>query len=88
MKIKEGFILRKMPGMNLVMAAGANAKDFKKTVMLNDTAAVIFELLQNGETTDTAASKLTEIYAIDLETAERAVKTTVENLSEAGITVE
>ena len=57
MKLKEGFVLRKMPGMNIVMPVGTTAKDFRKT----------------------------EIYGIDLETAERAVKTTVKNLIEAGL---
>ena len=85
MKLKEGFVLRKMPGMNIVMPVGTTAKDFRKTVVLNDTAAFIFELFQNGETVDTVPSKLTEIYDIDLETAERAVKTTVENLIGAGL---
>ena len=41
MKIKEGFVLRKMPGMNLVMPVGENIKTYKGSVMLNDTGAFI-----------------------------------------------
>ena len=42
MKIKEGFILRKVPGMNLVMPTGKNVKDFNGSLMLNDTGAFLF----------------------------------------------
>lgn len=48
MKIKDGFILRKVPGMNLVMPTGKNVKTFNGSLLLNDTGALIFEKLQKG----------------------------------------
>ena len=39
MKIKNGFILRKVPGMNLVMPTGKNVKTFNGSLMLNDTGS-------------------------------------------------
>lgn len=50
MKIKDGFILRKVPGMNLVMPTGKNVKTFNGSLMLNDTGAFVFEHLQKGNT--------------------------------------
>lgn len=88
MKIKEGFILRKMPGMNLVMPVGANRKNYRKTVVLNDTAARIFELLQAGASEEEAAQKFVEEYSIDLETATSAVQKTFADLKEAELTID
>ena len=39
--IKSGFVLRKMPGMNLVMPTGDNVKRFNGALMLNDTGAIV-----------------------------------------------
>ena len=74
--------------MNLVMPKGTYAKDFRKTVMLNDTAAFLFELFQNGETEESAVKKLIEVYAIDAETAENAVRKTVQSFAEAGLWID
>ena len=49
MKIKKGFILRRIPGMNIVMPTGENIRHFRNAVTLNDTAALIYERLQQGE---------------------------------------
>ena len=83
--IKEGFVLRKLPGMNLVMPTGANVKEFRGALMLNDTAARIFEALQNGSSAEEAASALTEEYDVPAEKALADVQKTVETLREAGV---
>ena len=43
MKIKDGFILRKLPGMNLVMPTGKNVKTYNGSLVLNDTGAFLFD---------------------------------------------
>ena len=88
MKIREGFVLRKMPGMNIVMPAGAAAKEFRKTVVLNDTAAFIFELFQKGESPASASETVMKTYGIDHNTAAHAVEATASDLKEAGLLVE
>ena len=88
MKLRDGFVLRKMPGMNLVMPTGETAKEFKKTVVLNDTAAFIYELFQNGESLSSAAEKVVETYGIDHDTAVHSVEVTASDLKEAGLFIE
>ena len=85
MKIKDGFILRKVPGMNLVMPTGKNVKSFNGALTLNDTGAFIFEQLQKGATPDETAQALTEEYDVALGTASTDVKNTINSLIEAGV---
>ena len=85
MKIKDGFILRKVPGMNLVMPTGKNVKSFNGSLMLNNTGAFIFEKLQNGATSDETAQALTQEYDVTLDTASSDVQNTISSLIEAGV---
>ena len=85
MKIKEGFILRKVPGMNLVMPTGKNVKSFNGALTLNDTGAFIFEKLQKGASPEQTAEALTREYDVALDTASADVKNTVASLIEAGV---
>ena len=85
MKIKNGFILRKVPGMNLVMPTGKNVKEFNGSLMLNDTGTFIFEKLQKGSTPEETAQALTQEYDVTLDTASADVQNTVASLIEAGV---
>ena len=84
MKIKDGFILRKVPGMNLVMPTGKNVKTFNGSLILNGTGAFIFERLQKGATAEEIAQALTQEYNVTLETASADVQKTIASLIEAG----
>ena len=83
--IKEGFVLRKMPGMNLVMPAGENVKTFNGALMLNDTGALVFEELKKNSTAEYIARRLTEEYNVSLEQALADVQKTIGSLKEAGV---
>ncbi len=85
MKIKNGFILRKVPGMNLVMPTGENVKEFNGSLMLNDTGAFIFERLQKGSTQEEIADALTQEYDVSLDTVSADVQKTIDSLIEAGV---
>ena len=86
MKIKDGFILRKVPGMNLVMPTGKNVKTFNGSLMLNDTGAFVFEHLQKGKTPEETAQALTQEYDVTLDTASADVQNTIKSLIEADVT--
>ena len=85
MKIKNGFILRKVPGMNLVMPTGKNVKEFNGSLMLNDTGAFIFERLQKGSTQEEIADALTQEYDVSLDIASKDVQNTITSLIESGV---
>lgn len=85
MKIKEGFILRKLPGMNMVMPAGKNVKTFSGSLMLNDTGAFIFERLQKGDRPETIVQAMTREYDVSSDTVRKDVQTVLDSLIEAGV---
>ena len=85
MKIRDGFILRRIPGMNLVMPAGRNVKSFNGLLMLNDTGAFIFERLQTGSTPEETAQALTREYDVALDVASKDVQNTINVLIEADV---
>ena len=88
MKIKDGFILRKVPGMNIVMPTGKNVKAFNGSLMLNDTGAFIFERLQKGSTPEETVQALTREYDVDPDTAAADVQNSIRSLIEAGVAEE
>ena len=83
--IKSGFVLRKMPGMNLVMPTGDNVKRFNGALMLNDTGAIVYEELEKGTAPEDIALRLSREYRVTPEQAAADVQTTIETLKEAGV---
>ena len=84
MKIKEGFLLRKVSDTYVVVAVGAASQAFNGMITLNETGAFLWEALEKGcaekkELTD----KLLAEYDVDRALAEKDVQAFVTRLSEA-----
>lgn len=69
MKIKEGFILRKVGNMNIVVAIGQASESFNAMITLNTTGAFLWEALSKSATEDELLCAMLEKYDIDKETA-------------------
>lgn len=82
MKLKEGFVLRKMPDMNIVVPSGENIRTYRNAIILNDTAAFIYEAIGNGN--DVTESLMKE-YGIDEARAASAAERTIADFREAGL---
>lgn len=80
MKLKEGFIVRKIVNDTVLM----DAADTGKLLRLNETAADILSLIVEGCTKEEIVSEMTKRYEIDAQTAERDVTATLENLKTLG----
>ncbi len=87
MKIKDGFILRKIGCDSIVVPVGAASADFHGMIKLNDTAADIWQALSLGDDEAQIVAKLTEKYEVDADTAASAVKATIDKLIAAGILI-
>ena len=83
--MNKDFVLRKVCGMNVVLPTGTNVKDFGGALNLNDTAALIYELLQAGKTVEETVSALVAAYDVTPETALADVQETIELLREASV---
>ena len=65
MKIKDGFMLRKVGGQNVVVAVGKGSRDFNGIIRLNDTGKFLWEKLANDMTEEQLAAALLAEYDID-----------------------
>ena len=85
LQMNKDFVLRRVCGVNVVLPAGTNVKDFGGALELNDTGALIYEQLQDGKTVEEAADALVAAYDVPRETALADVQETIESLREAGV---
>ncbi len=70
MRIKKGFILRKICGQSVISGEGTANVNFSKLVSLNETAAYLFEQVEGKDfTPEMMADALLEQYEVDRETA-------------------
>ncbi len=69
MKIKEGFILKKVAGNNVVIGVGKTMKTFNGMINLSESAAFLFEHLNEDTTANALCDALCEEYDVDRGTA-------------------
>ena len=62
MRVKHGFILRKVGKQYVVAATGEASKNFNGMIRLNDEAAFAFGQLQGGTTEEELVAALVEKY--------------------------
>ena len=84
MKIKKGFIVRKIGGQNVAVAVGEASKEFNGMIKLNETGKFLWDLLEKGALIDELVEKVLEEYEVDESTARADVEKFVENLKEVG----
>lgn len=88
MKLKEGFLLRNMLGMGVVVSIDA-ATPVEGVITLNDTGIFLWKTMEQGETTpETLIRALTAEYDVDEQTAARDVEAFVAKAREAGLLAE
>ena len=85
MKIKEGFVLRRVLDEAVVIASGEASKSFHGMVKLNDTAADIWGYIADGLSEGEIAKKLAEEYDVSIEKAAEDTKTMLAQMAEAGL---
>lgn len=85
MKIKKGFIMRKVGGKSVVVAAGAASRSFNGMIRLNDTGEFLWKKLSAGSSEDELLSAMLDEYDIDETTAKADISAFVKQLSDNGI---
>lgn len=74
MKLKQGFIQRKVAGENILIPVGAeNISNYNGVITLNATAAYICTLLKEEQTRESLIQALLEKYEVSQELAEKDV---------------
>lgn len=85
MKIKEGFLLRKVAGNIIVVPTGNKVMDFNVMISLNETGAFLWELLNNELTELQLVEKIIEEFKVSKKVAQEDVKTFVKRLEKEGL---
>ena len=78
MKIKDGYLLRKVADSYVALSVGAENEG--RVVRMNSTGAFIWGLLNNDTTSEEITNALVEKYQIDTATAEKAANDFIEML--------
>ena len=75
LKVKKGFLLRRLGDEFMVVAIGEASKSFNGMIRLNDTGAFYWKELEKGSSEDDLTAKTLERYeGVDQETARRDVR--------------
>ena len=69
MKIRAGFMMRKIADVQVIVPVGESDIDFNGIIMLNDTAAFLFGQLQSDTSRETLLERLLNEYDVDEQTA-------------------
>lgn len=85
MKLKEGFVLRKIGGESVVIPIGNNIADFNGIIRLNESAAFLWGLLKSEITKDNLVKSLIREYKIDEGLAINDVEKFISKLSENNV---
>jgi hypothetical protein len=85
MKIKEGFVVRKIANQYMAVPVGARAKELHGMIGLNETAAFLWELLKENRTEEELAELLYNEYEITEEKALETVKNFSALLAKEGV---
>ena len=84
MKLKNNFTLTGLAGEYVAVPLDGGS-DFHGIVKLNESGAEVFRGMQEGQDEAQIARRLMEKFEIDMETAEKAVRIVVDELSAAGL---
>ena len=85
MKIKEGFVVRKIANQYMAVPVGARAKELHGMIGLNETAAFLWELLKEDRTEEELATLLYDEYEISEEDALETVRRFCKSLQDEGV---
>ena len=84
MKLKNNYTLTGLAGEYVAVPLDGGS-DFHGIVKLNESGAEVFRGMQEGQDEAQIARRLMEKFEIDMETAKKAVRIVVDELSAAGL---
>ena len=87
MKRSTDFLLRDVAGTLVVVPVGAAVATFPGMITLNETAAYIWELLEQEQTVDSLVEAMAERYDAPAEKIREDVEALVERLRSVGAIV-
>ena len=80
MKLREGFMLKKILDDHIVVPTGNNIVDFAVAVSLNETGAFLWHQLEQEKTVDELSQALADEYEVSVQEVAQDVAEFVEML--------
>ncbi|PKL00662.1 MAG: PqqD family protein [Tenericutes bacterium HGW-Tenericutes-1] len=74
MRLKEGYLLRKIAGQHVVVPVGEAALNLNGVITLNESGCYLWELLQNDISEEELLDKMLSRYNVSKETAALDIK--------------
>ncbi len=85
MKIKNGYVLRKVADSAVVVAVGDEVVNFGGMINLNDTGAFLWERLEAGADKNQLLEAMLKEYDVTEEVASEGIEQFLNKLREAGL---
>ncbi|MGN0516149.1 PqqD family protein [Eubacterium sp.] len=85
MKIKDGFVTRKIGDRIIAIPVGSNSQDFNGMITLNETGLFIWNCLTNDTTVDEIAERIIAQYSTTKDEAIIAVNNFVDELKASNL---
>ena len=84
MKIKEGYVLRQVAGLWVVLPLAEETVNFNGMIKLNDCGALLWKELEQGCDLEGLVDAVLAEYRVDREQAQADAEKFLENLSAVG----
>jgi hypothetical protein len=84
-KIKDGFVMRRISDVHILAPAGEANIDLNGVITMNDSASFLFKQLQSEITKEALLSQLLDEYDVDAETAKEDIDAFCKQLGEANL---
>ena len=88
MRRNENFILRQTADLTIILPVGEASVHFPGMISVNETGAMLWELLREPCNPQSLALELTRVYEVELDRAQRDVDVFLEQLRRAGALLE
>ena len=85
MKRKADFLMEHVGGEYLLVPLGAQVVDMNGLIVLNDTGAYLWELLEQDRTVHELATALAERFDVSIETARSDVEIFLDEIDQLGL---
>lgn len=85
MKIKDGYILKKVAGENIVIATGEARLSFNGIITFNEVGAEVFERLDGTRTLSQIVDEIASIYNAPRQVIEADIKKLIEKMKNQGL---
>ncbi len=85
MRIKDGFVVRKIANQYMAVPVGERTQELHGMIGLNETGAFLWELLKEEQTEESLAGRLCEEYEVTPEQALESVRQFAEKLQSEGV---